>query len=899
MRPRPRRGSDDPLRPGSVRRAQPPARSLPRRALQGFLRGGGRGRLGRGRRPGPARAPLRRRTQRPRGAGAGAGLGHQPGRRLQWTDRAQRPLAGEGDPPGPGQRRAGAGRGGRGRGARDGHHLGRPDRGPGPARHLRPGPRRGRAAEAGSDQVQPRPHPGGGRRGGGGPEPLKLGAIKSNLGHTQAAAGVAGVIKMAMAMREGVLPKTLHLDEPSPHRGWEAGAVELLGEAQPWEPNGHPRRAGVSSFGISGTNAHLILEEAPKAEAGVGPDLDSAQPAPGSAAAEQQPGGEPPALPATPLPLSAKGADALREQGAHLLAHLGEHPELDPTDVAFSLATTRARLEHRATAIGENREELLEILGALSSGKPHPNLIQGRVTQGKLAFLFSGPGAQRPGMGRELYESFPVFAAALDEICAELDPLLDRSLKDLLFAEDGSDEASLLDATQFTQPALFALEVALFRQLGAWDLTPDYLLGHSIGELAAAHVAGVFDLPDASRLIAARGALMGALPAGGAMVAIQASEEEIASDLPAGLSIAGINAPDSVVVSGEESAALELAELWKEKGRKTTRLRVSHAFHSELMEPMLDDFAAIAKSISFNPPQIPVLSNLTGEPLTPEQATDPAYWVAQVREPVRFADGAAHLATQGVSTAIELGPDGVLCAMAQGSFAAADKEAVAVPLLRKDRPEATALLGALAAAQANGAPLDWSRLLPGATRVPLPTYAFQRTRYWLEPAAGEADVVGAGLGSADHPLLGAAISLPGAADEEDGGWLLTGRLSIKTHPWLAAHAVHGTVILPGTAFVEMAFKAAEQVGATGIEELTLEAPLVLPGQGAVQVQVAGGAADDRGSRSLSIHSRTEDTDDPERGWTTNAAGSLGAAAEERPPGLTEWPPADAVALEIR
>ncbi len=730
-------------------------------------------------------------------------------------------------------------------------------------------------------------------------EPLKLGAIKSNLGHTQAAAGVAGVIKMTMAMRHGTLPKTLHLDEPSPHVDWEAGAVELLGEAQPWEPNGHPRRAGVSSFGISGTNAHLILEEAPKAEAGS--DLGSAKPEPGSAAAEQpadqQSGEEAPALPAIPLPLSAKGPEALREQAERLVSHLGEHPELDPTDVAFSLATSRTAFEHRATAIGSDREELLEALGALATGKPHPSLIQGRATQGRLAFLFSGQGAQRPGMGKELYESFPAFAKALDEICAELDPLLDRSLKDLLFAEEGSDESALLDATQFTQPALFALEVALFRQLQAWDLAPDYLLGHSIGELAAAHVAGVFDLPDACRLIAARGALMGALPEGGAMVAIEASEQEIAKDLPEGLSIAGINAPDSVVVSGSEDAALKLAETWKEKGRKTTRLRVSHAFHSELMEPMLGEFAEVAETISFNPPRIPVLSNLSGEPLTPEQATDPAYWVAQVRQPVRFADGAAYLAAQGVSTAVELGPDGVLCAMAQDSFAAAEKEAVAVPLLRKDRAESSALLGALAAAQANGAPLDWAGLLPGAKRVPLPTYAFQRKRYWNEPAMATGDPRVHGQSASDHPLLGAAISLP-SQDGGEQGWLLTGRLSLQTHSWLTDHAVHGTPILPGTAFVEMALKAGEQAGAPQVEELTIEVPLTLPERGAVQVQVRVAAADVAGNRPLTIHSRPEEQGDPEREWVTNAEGVVGPASSEPAESLGEWPPPGAVPLDV-
>ena len=311
---------------------------------------------------------------------------------------------------------------------------------------------------------------------------------------------------------------------------------------------------------------------------------------------------------------------------------------------------------------------------------------------------------------------------------------------------------------------------------------------------------------------------------------------------------------------------------------------------------MLEEFAAVAQTISYNPPQIPVLSNLSGELLTPEQATDPAYWVAQVRQPVRFADGASHLAAQGVSTAIELGPDGVLCAMAQGSFAAAEKEAVAVPLLRKDRAEATALLGALAAAQVNGAPLDWARLLPGAKRIPLPTYAFQRQHYWLESTAvGDAGAIG--LSPSDHPLLGAATSLPGAA-EEDGGWLLTGRLSLQTHPWLADHAVHGTAILPGTAFVEMALKAAEQVGAAGIEELTIEAPLLLPERGAVQVQVSVGAADEQGSRAIAIHSRAEDGDDADREWAANAAGVLGAAELERPEPTAEWPPAGAEPLPV-
>ena len=705
-------------------------------------------------------------------------------------------------------------------------------------------------------------------------EPLRLGSIKSNLGHTQAAAGVAGVIKMALAMREGLLPRTLHVDEPSPHVDWSAGAVELLTEAEPWEPNGHPRRAGVSSFGLSGTNAHVIIEEAPRREPAQGGSAESG-----------------PGLPLIPLAVSARTAEALPAQASRLIEHLRENPDADVKDVGFSLATTRAALEHRAVATGADREELLDALDALVAEKPHPSLVQGRATTGKLAFLFSGQGAQRPGMGKELYESFPRFAEALDEICAELDTHLDRDLKELLFADEGSDDAAPLDRTEFTQPALFALEVALYRQLESFGLKPDYLLGHSIGELAAAHVAGVFDLKDACTLIAARGALMGALPEGGAMVAIEASEQEVAEELPKGLSIAGINSPTSVVVSGEEAAALEFGETWKEKGRKTTRLRVSHAFHSELMEPMLEDFAEVAKTVSFAEPKVTVLSNLTGEPLTAEQATDPAYWVAQVRQAVRFADGATYLAEQGATTLVELGPDGVLCAMAQGSFLNKDKEAVAVPALRKDRPEPGALLAALASAHANGAVFDWSALFPGAKRVALPTYAFQRQRYWLDAVAASGDAAASGMSPSEHPLLPAAISLP------DGGHLLTGRLSLKTHPWLADHAVHGTVILPGAAFVEMALKAAELTGSEGIEELTIEAPLALPERGAVQVQVNVGAEED-GSRSLSIHSRIEDPEDPEGEWGLNARGSVGHVAAPAEPERGEWPPAEAGELPV-
>ncbi|CAL9612971.1 hypothetical protein SUDANB95_05636 [Actinosynnema sp. ALI-1.44] len=549
--------------------------------------------------------------------------------------------------------------------------------------------------------------------------PLWLGSIKSNIGHTQAAAGVAGVIKVVEAIRHGVLPATLHVDEPSPHVDWAGGAVQLLTESVPWPETGRPRRAGVSSFGISGTNAHAIIEQAPEAVV-----VDSSAD-----------------VPVVPLVLSGRDRDALRDQASRLLAHLSG----DPADLGFSLATTRTAFRHRAAVVG-TPDELRDRLAALSRGESVPGVVEGVAADAGTAFLFTGQGAQRVGMGREL-RVFPAFAQAFDAVCAELDQHLDRPLSEVLDTEE-------LHRTGYTQPALFAFEVALFRLLESWGVRPDFVAGHSIGELAAAHVAGVFSLADAARLVTARGRLMQALPTGGAMVAVQATEAEVTPLLTEQVAIAAINGPSSIVLSGAEAETLAVAAELASRGRKTKRLTVSHAFHSPLMDPMLDEFREVAESITYREPTLGILAD----------TTDPEYWVRQVRRPVRFAETIETLSARGVRAFLELGPDAVLTAMGQESVA----DAAFIPTQRKDRTGPAVVTEAVARLHSLGVTVDWSAFFAGARRVDLPTYAFQRTRLWPDAPAGTAATPTDDFWAAvDRADLGALLGLDDSASLKD------------------------------------------------------------------------------------------------------------------------------------
>ncbi|WP_425087960.1 type I polyketide synthase [Streptomyces cyanogenus] len=700
--------------------------------------------------------------------------------------------------------------------------------------------------------------------------PLWLGSLKSNIGHAQAAAGVAGVIKMVLALRHGVLPKTLHVDEPTPKVDWSAGAVELLTENRAWPAGERPRRAGISSFGMSGTNAHVVIEEAP-AEEGSEPE-SAVRPAPSVA---------------LPWLLSARSASALRAQAAALLARVEADPGLDPAAVAHALATTRASLPRRAVVVGEGRGEVLAGLRGVAVGERVAGVVEGVVAGGRLALLFSGQGSQRVGMGRELYGRFPVFAEAFDAVCAQADVLLGRSLREVVF--EGGE--GVLDRTEFAQPGLFALEVALFRLLEWLGVRADFVAGHSVGELVAAYVAGVWSLPDAVRLVVERGRLMGGLPSGGVMVAVEAGEAEVREVVGgrSGVDVAAVNGPLAVVVSGVADVVGEVVGELAGRGRRTKRLVVSHAFHSSLMEPVLEEFGRVASGLVFRSVSVPVVSNLSGE-VAGGELLSAGYWVRHVRGAVRFGDGVRRLADAGVTTFLEVGPGGVLTAMAQDVLQdGAVPESGFVPLLRPGRPEPDSLLSGLARLHVRGVRVDWAALSagPGPQPVELPTYPFQRERYWLTPG-GRADVASAGLDTAGHPLVGALVRLP-----ESGGVVATGRLALSSSGWLSGHRVAGVVVVPGTAVVELVVRAGDEVGAGAVEELVIEAALVVPEEGGLRLQVAVAGADERGRREVSVHSSRDG-----ESWTRHARGVLGAREAEAGFELRQWPPPGAEPLVV-
>ncbi|WP_236076569.1 acyltransferase domain-containing protein, partial [Streptomyces coffeae] len=630
--------------------------------------------------------------------------------------------------------------------------------------------------------------------------------------------------------------------------------------------------------------------------------------------------------------MSARSVEALRGQATALAARLATDPEVSAVDVGWSLATTRSLFEHRAVVFGEGRGELLAAVEALAADEAHPSVVRpgaGISIAGKTVWMFSGQGSQRPGMGAELYDRFPVFAMAFDEVCGLLDPHLEHPLREVVFT-GVVDRPELLDHTTYAQAGLFALHIALARLLASLGQAPDVVLGHSIGEIAAAHTAGVFDLADACRLVAARATLMGQLPAGGGMASIAATADELADDLAehnGQVGVAALNTPGSTVISGPVELVDRISATWAEKGRKTKTLTVSHAFHSPLMDSILEPFTQAIEGLTYHPPAIPVLSNLTGEPADELIAT-PGYWARHIRQPVLFHPAVTHIAPE-TGVFLELGPDPVLASATQHTLqhtpegeaatsragdAAADEGPgpLVVATLTRKRPDGHALGHTLAQLHAHGHDVDWTGWFPAdaAPRtVHLPTYAFQRESYWLPAGGGVGDVAAAGLQRVEHALLPAAVGLA------DGGLVLTGRISTGGRGrWLAEHVMAGAVLVPGAALVEWALRAADEAGCGGVEELALQVPLILPASGGLRVQVVVGAATEDGRRDVRVYSRPDRDTQPgtEAGWVCHAVGVLSPPSPGSSPSPgsppshngpaeelgTVWPPAGAEPVRL-
>ncbi|MEU6486661.1 SDR family NAD(P)-dependent oxidoreductase [Streptomyces sp. NPDC046887] len=730
--------------------------------------------------------------------------------------------------------------------------------------------------------------------------PLRLGSVKSNIGHTQAAAGAAGVIKMVLALRHGVLPRTLHADEPSPHIDWSAGRVELLTEPAPWTADGRPRRAGVSSFGISGTNAHLVLEEAPA-------EARTASPGPLPAPAT---GARTPLLTADdgPVPWVVSGHSpvGLRAQAAQLAAFTRARPELSAGDVGWSLAASRAVLEHRAVVLGSGDGTGPTRLTALADGVPAVGAVAGAAdVQGKVVFVFPGQGSQWLGMAVELLDASPVFAERLAEVDAAVGRLVDWSVADVLRQAPGAPSPERIE---ILQPVLFAVHVALAAVWQASGVRPDAVVGHSQGEVAAAYVAGALTLDDAARLIVLRSALFARELAGNgavASVALPAAETERLLERWAGrLVLAGRNGPRAVTVAGDVPALEEFVALCRDRDVRARIVGSTVASHCAQVDPLRQEILELFAGITPVRGGVPFYSTVTGARKDTGELTA-EYWFDNARQPVDFEGTVRTLLDDGFRFFVESSAHPVLNPGLQAIFEDTGTEAVALGSLRRGEGGPDRFLTSLAEGFVRGLPgVDWQAWFTGTAARPaeLPTYAFQRERYWLEssPARG-GDLRRLGLGAADHPLLGAAVSTAGGGD-----LLLTGRLSLATHPWLADHAALDTVLLPGAAFVELALRAGESVGLGRLDELTLEAPLTLPARGGVQLQVAVERPDQDGRARVAVYARPETAESAATGeepWTRHATGVLTTAAASAPagspaaaPGLAPPPGAERVGL---
>ncbi|MFE3022449.1 SDR family NAD(P)-dependent oxidoreductase, partial [Streptomyces sp. NPDC059256] len=709
-------------------------------------------------------------------------------------------------------------------------------------------------------------------------QPLHLGSIKSNIGHTQAAAGIAGIIKMIQAIHHSLLPKTLHIDEPTPHVDWTNGNIHLLTENHPWPPHNQPRRAGISSFGISGTNAHIIIEEPPTTE-----ETNHTHEHTGPVA----------------WLLSARTEPALRDQADRLLHHLEASPDLNPMAVARTL-TTRAALSYHAGVVGAEVEDMRSGLAALRDGTAAANLTQGVEIPGRTVFAFPGHGAQWPGMGLDLLETSPVFAEHVHACDKALQPHTGWSLLSVLRGEAGAPE---LNQVEVVQPALFTLTVALARVWEAHGVRPDAVVGHSQGEIAAAHIAGALTLEDAAKIIALRGRLAATIAGSGGMATVPLPVERVTTDLARygdALSIAGVNSPRATVVSGDLDAVGRLISAYQDENVDAKAVPIGYASHSSHIEPLRDRMFEVLADIEPREPVVPIYTtareNGAGVRFDAGTLYSAEYWYDNLRNPVRFQHAVTGLLEAGHTRFIEVSPHPVLTSSIEHTAEACGIQAVAVGTLRRRHGDQRQLLSSLTRAQVHGIDVDWSALFAGPSGtsadqlVSLPTYPFRHRRYWLHPAVSQRQS-GTATG---HALIGAVTELP------DGkGHILTGSVSTATHPWLADHSILGTTFLPGAAFLDLALRAAVEVGGDRIDGLVLENPLALLGDAPVQLHVSVCPREDSEERDVVIHSRPAGR--PEHPWTRHAGGTIAGAAfaaGDRAVAPAVWPPVGAEPINV-
>jgi acyl transferase domain-containing protein/NADPH:quinone reductase-like Zn-dependent oxidoreductase/acyl carrier protein/NADP-dependent 3-hydroxy acid dehydrogenase YdfG len=706
--------------------------------------------------------------------------------------------------------------------------------------------------------------------------PLLVGSVKSNIGHSQYAAGVAGIIKAVQSIRHGVVPATVHLDSATPNVDWSPGTIEVVGHACSWpDQTGRPRRAGVSAFGISGTNAHVILEQAP-------PKLTTAK------SARNGP-------PVMPWVLSAKSASALAAQAARLRRFVEQHSDLDPNDVAYSLVTTRALFDHRAVAVGTDRDELLSGLAAIASCTRAPNVVAGKAAvTGGTVFVFPGQGSQWTDMAVELLDSAPAFADQMRLCDAAFAEFVDWSLLEAVRGGVGSPN---LDHVDVLQPVLFAVMVSLAAQWQALGIHPDAVLGHSQGEIAAAYVAGALSLRDAAKVVTLRSKAISAIAGTGGMLSIShptARVHVLIKPWAQSISIAAHNGPSSTVVTGDAAALDELMVVCERDEVPVTRIPVDYASHSahveELREALRDSLCGLQPRAG----EIAFISAVTGAGLD-TSCLDEDYWFANLRQPVLFEQAVRWSYEHGYRTFLESSPHPVLTGGIQDSLEDYDADHSVVGTLRRNEGGMRRFLLSAAEAHVHGRSPNWANMFDdaGACRIDLPTYAFQRKRYWMDPAPGLVDASSLGVTAAEHPLLGAIVA---QADSDE--IILTGRLSLASHPWLADHKVHGTVLLPGAAMVEMALHAGDHAGCLRVDQLVLRAPLVVGEHGGVAVQVVVGAWNESGERAVRIYSRI-DADGVDRPWTRHAEGVLSPTADATPKEeFDHWPPEGAESIDV-